>query len=58
VGYPRVCLVGLVECGTHVVFDAVMGPLGTGELRLAGEVFSSPRPGMQLLADRRFKVDL
>jgi hypothetical protein len=59
VGYPQVRLVGLVECGTHVVFDAAMGPLRTGELSLAGEVFRSLQPGMLLLADRGFfKVDL
>jgi hypothetical protein len=59
VGYPQVRLVGLVECGTHVVFDAAMGPLRTGELSLAGEVFKSLQPGMLLLADRGFfKVDL
>jgi hypothetical protein len=59
VGYPQARLVGLVECGTHVVFDAAIGPLRTGELRLAGTVFESLRPGMLLLADRGFfKVDL
>jgi hypothetical protein len=45
--------VGLVECGAHVVFDAAIGPLRTGEHALAGEVFASLRPGM-LLADRGF----
>jgi hypothetical protein len=59
VGYPQARMVGLVECGTHVVFDAAIGPLRTGEHVLAGEVFASLRPGMLVLADRGFYgVDL
>lgn len=59
VGYPQVRLVGLVECGTHVVFDAAIGPLRTGEHALARNVFASLGPGMLLLADRGFfGVDL
>jgi hypothetical protein len=54
VGYPQARMVGLVECGTHVVFDAAIGPLRIGEHALAGEVFPSLRPGMLLLADRGF----
>ena len=59
VGYPQARMVGLVECGTHVVFDAAIGPLRIGEHALAREVFASLRPGMLLLADRGFfSVDL
>jgi len=59
VGYPQIRMVGLVECGTHVVFDAATGPLRTGEHALARNVFASLRPGMLLLADRGFfGVDL
>jgi len=59
VGYPQIRLVGLVECGTHIVFDAAIGPLRTGEHTLAREVFRSVGPGMLLLADRGFfGVDL
>jgi hypothetical protein len=59
VGYPQIRMVGLVECGTHVVFDAAIGPLRTGEHALAQDVFASLRPGMLLLADRGFySVDL
>jgi hypothetical protein len=54
VGYPQIRMVGLVECGTHVVFDAAIGPLRTGEHALAREVFASLRPGMLLLTDRGF----
>jgi hypothetical protein len=59
VGYPQIRMVGLVECGTHVVFDAAIGPLRIGEHDLAREVFASLRPGMLVLADRGFVgVDL
>jgi hypothetical protein len=59
VGYPQIRMVGLVECGTHVVFDTAIGPLRTGEHALARTVFRSLAPGMLLLADRGFfGVDL
>jgi hypothetical protein len=59
VGYPQIRMVGLVECGTHVVFDAAVGSLRTGEHALARKVFGSLRPGMLALADRGFfGVDL
>ena len=59
VGYPQIRMVGLVECGTHVVFDAALGPLRTGEHELARRVFGSLRAGMLVLADRGFfGVDL
>jgi Insertion element 4 transposase N-terminal/Transposase DDE domain len=59
VGYPQIRMVGLVECGTHVVFDTAIGPLRTGEHALARKVFPSLRPGMLVLADRGFfGVDL
>jgi Insertion element 4 transposase N-terminal/Transposase DDE domain len=59
VGYPQIRMVGLVECGTHVVFGAATGPLRTGEHALARQVFTSLRAGMLVLADRGFfGVDL
>ena len=59
VGYPQIRMVGLVECGTHAVFDAAMGALRTGKQTLARKVLSSLEPGMMLLADRGFySVDL
>jgi hypothetical protein len=59
VGYPQIRVVGLVECGTHVVFDAAIGPLRTGEHTLAREVFRSVEEGTLLLGDRGFfGVDL
>lgn len=59
VGHPQIRAVGLVECGTHVVFDAAIAPLRTGEHALAREVFRSIGAGTLLLADRGFYgVDL
>lgn len=59
VGYPQIRMVGLVECGTHAVFDAAIGPLRTGERALTGAVLVSLQPGMLLLAERGFySVDL
>jgi hypothetical protein len=54
VGYPQARLIGVVECGTHVVFDAAISALHTGEHALAGEVLRSVKAGMLLLADRGF----
>lgn len=54
VGYPQLRMVGLVEGGTHAVFDAAIGALRTGEQALARAVLVSLRPGMLLLADRGF----
>ncbi|MEU9480412.1 transposase [Streptomyces sp. NPDC048191] len=59
VSYRQLRMVGLVECGTHAVFDAAIGALRTGEQALARAVLGSLRPGMLLLADRGFySVDL
>jgi PaaX-like protein len=46
VSYPQIRMVGLVECGTHVVFDAAIGLLRTGEHALAQDAFAALRPGM------------
>ncbi|MFF3734285.1 hypothetical protein ACFYXM_29275 [Streptomyces sp. NPDC002476] len=59
VGCPQLRMVGLVECGSHAVFDAAVGALRAGEQTLARAVLVSLRPGMLLLADRVFYgVDL
>ncbi|MFJ2590981.1 IS4 family transposase [Streptomyces sp. NPDC087538] len=59
VGYPQLRMVGLVECGTHAIFEAAVGALRAGEQTLARAVLVSLRPGMLLLADRGFYgVDL
>ncbi len=52
--YPLIRVVGLVEVGTHVLFGAVLGSYGTGEVTLARRVVAHLRPGMLCLADRYF----
>jgi Insertion element 4 transposase N-terminal/Transposase DDE domain len=50
--FPQVRLVGLVECGTHVIVDAAMGGLHLGEGSLAPSLARSLGPGMLLLVDQ------
>lgn len=50
--FPQVRVVGLVECGTHAVVDAVMGGLHLGETSLAPSLARSLGPGMVLLVDQ------
>jgi hypothetical protein len=52
--FPQARVVGLVECGTHAIFEAVTGPCSTGEVTLAGELVGRLQPGMLCLADRGF----
>ena len=52
--FPQARVVGLVECGTHAIFDAVTGPYSTGEITLARELVGRLQPGMLCLADRGF----
>jgi hypothetical protein len=52
--YPQLRLVGLVETGTHVVFDAALGPYATSEVTLAAAVLPALTPGLLCLADRFF----
>jgi hypothetical protein len=52
--YPLIRGVGLVEVGTHVLFGAVVGSYGTGEVTLAHEVVPRLEKGMLCLADRYF----
>jgi Insertion element 4 transposase N-terminal/Transposase DDE domain len=52
--YPQVRVAALGECGTHAVFGAAMGSLGTHETVLARRVFSRLEPGMLMAADRGF----
>lgn len=54
-GFPQIRFVSLVECGTHVLFGARVGPCDTSETKLAGEVMAKDlAPGMLCLADRQF----
>jgi len=52
--YPQARLVALVACGTRALIGAAVGPLGTGERKLAQGLAGCLRPGMLLLADRGF----
>lgn len=52
--FPQARLVALAECGTHAVFDAVVGPCSTGENTLARALIERLEPGMLVLADRGF----
>jgi Insertion element 4 transposase N-terminal/Transposase DDE domain len=52
--FPQARVVGLAECGTHAIFEAVAGPCSTGETTLAGELVGRLQPGMLCLADRGF----
>ncbi len=44
----------LAECGSHAVFEAVIGSYSIGEIELSRELVARLRPGMLLLADRGF----
>ena len=52
--YPNARVVALAECGTHAIFDAVIGPYTTSEIELSRDLVSRLQPGMLLLADRGF----
>ena len=44
----------MAECGTHAIFDAIVGKYTTGENTMAGELIDRLKPGMLCLADRGF----
>ena len=52
--FPMARVVGVAECGTHAIFDAVVGPYSIGENTLARELVDRLKPDMLLLADRGF----
>jgi hypothetical protein len=52
--FPQARVVALAECGTHAMFDAVIGPCTTSELALAGQLIERLQPGMLVIADRLF----
>ena len=52
--FPQARVVGVAECGTHAIIDAVVGAYTTGENTLAGELIDRLGPGMLVLADRGF----
>jgi len=53
-GFPSIRLLALVACGPRTILDAVFGPASTGETSYAPQLLRSLKPGMILLADRRF----
>jgi hypothetical protein len=53
-GYPKARLVALVACGTRGLLGAALGPMTTGEGKLAGQLTAQLGKGMLLLADRGF----
>jgi len=52
--FPQARLVALAECGTHAMFDAVVGPYTTSEAALSRDLLGRLAPGMLCLADRAF----
>lgn len=52
--YPQARMTAVVECGTHAVFAAEVGPLSVHETVLARRLFGRLTAGMLLLADRGF----
>jgi hypothetical protein len=52
--FPQARVVALAECGTHAIFDAVVGPYTTSEIELSRELVGRLEPGMLVLADRGF----
>ena len=52
--FPQARVVALAECGTHAMFEAVIGPYTTSENALSTELLTRLCPGMLCLADRGF----
>ena len=53
--FPQLRLMGLVECGTHVVAAAELAPCSTSEKAMAAQMLPAKlKPGMLVLADRGF----
>jgi hypothetical protein len=53
--FPQLRLIGLVECGTHVISAAAIGPYRHSEQALAAQVMSDKlQADMLVLADRNF----
>lgn len=53
-GYPQAQCVVLVECATHAIIDANIGPYRASEWEVCEPLLASLAPGMLLLADRGF----
>jgi len=52
--FGQVRLVALAECGTHAMFDVIVGGYVSSEVALASGLIERLRPGMLVPADRGF----
>jgi len=52
--FPQARVVALAECGTHAMFQAVIGKYTTSEPELSRQLVGRLQPGMLCLADRGF----
>ena len=52
--FPQARVVALAECGTHAIFEAVLGRYTTSEPELSRQLVTRLQPGMLCLADRGF----
>ena len=52
--YPQARCAVLVECATHAILGANLGPYGTGEWELCTALLPRLQPGMLCMADRGF----
>ena len=50
--FPQARVVALAECGTHAMFDAVIGPYTASENALTTDLLDRLEKGMLVLADR------
>jgi Insertion element 4 transposase N-terminal/Transposase DDE domain len=53
-GYPQARCAVLVECATHAILGANLGPYATGEWDLCIDLLPRLQPGMLCMADRGF----
>jgi Insertion element 4 transposase N-terminal/Transposase DDE domain len=53
-GYPQARCAVLVECVTHAILGANLGPYRTGEWEICKPLLTSLKPGMLCMADRGF----
>ena len=53
-GYPQARCAVLVECATHAILGANLGPYRTGEWELSVPLLAHLAPGMLCMADRGF----
>ena len=52
--FPQARVVALAECGTHAMFEVVIGPYTTSENALTTDLLDRLESGMMVLADRGF----